>query len=253
MRDLITKSDWLTAQQCTGMAWYGLRADPVEPDEAGLFRMQQGQEIRALARKLEPTGVIVSPASGKSPAEMTRACVADRSKETFFEATSLAAPFVAKANILTRVNGGWHVLEVKSSFSDKKDIEDLVDDLSYTVMVFKRALFLVVRASLVLLSREYRFGNGPDRLFDIVDKTGEVLARAAEFDAAADSIARALFHSKPPEPKLGSVCRLCAAFGDECLAAGLGHTVLEIRISTTRNSSVFRLRGSSICQMFRTT
>ncbi|MBZ5590658.1 MAG: DUF2779 domain-containing protein [Acidobacteriia bacterium] len=228
MRDLITKSDWLTAQQCTGMAWYGLRADPVAPDEAGRFRMQQGQEIGALARKLYPSGVIVSLANGKTPAERTRVNVADGTEETIFEATALAAPFVAKADILTRLNGGWHVLEVKSNFSDTKNIPDLVDDLSYTVMVFKRTGLPVVRASLLLLSREYRFGSGPDQLFEVVDKTGEVLVRVTEFDAAADSIAKALFNGKPPEPKLGSVCRECAAFGEQCLAMGLAHTVLEI-------------------------
>jgi hypothetical protein len=86
----------------------------------------------------------------------------------------------------------------------------------------------VLRASLLLLSREYRFGEGPERLFEVVDQTGDVLARATEFDAAADSIAKALFHFKPPEPKLASVCRECAAYGDECLAVGLAHTVLEI-------------------------
>ena len=105
---------------------------------------------------------------------------------------------------------------------------DLVDDLSYTVMVFRRAGVPVVQASLLLLSREYRFGDGLDRLFDIVDKTREALARAAEFDARADSIARVLFHCQKPEPKLGSVCRDCAVFGDECLGAGVAHTVLEI-------------------------
>lgn len=228
MRDVMTKADWLTAQQCTGMAWYELRADPVAPDEAGRFRMQQGQEIGALARKLYPNGVIISATNGKSPAEITEAYLADGTTETIFEATVIAAPFVAKADILTRVNGGWHLLEVKSSFSDTKDIGDLVDDISYTVMVFKRAGLPVLRASLLLLSRTYRFGNGPDRLFDLVDKTGEVLARAAEFDATGDSIAKALYDCEPPEPKLGSVCRHCAAFENKCLGAGRVHTVLEI-------------------------
>lgn len=37
-----------------------------------------------------------------------------------------------------RESGGWHVLEVKSSFSDTGEIEFLTADLAYTVMVFKR-------------------------------------------------------------------------------------------------------------------
>jgi len=84
-------------------------------------------------------------------------------KQTFFEATVSAGPFVAKADILRRQNVGWHVLEVKSSFSDTGSINELIDDLAYTVMVFRRAGFSVAKASLVLLSRGYRFGDSPDR------------------------------------------------------------------------------------------
>lgn len=228
MKDLIAKSDWLAAQQCTGMAWHGLRTDPAAPDEAGRFRMQQGQEIGALARRLYPDGVLVSGASGHVSATRTQAYIADANQETIFEATALAPPFVAKADILTRMDRGWHVVEVKSSFSDTKDMKDLIEDLSYTVMVFKRTGLPVRRASLLLLSREYRFGDGPDRLFDLVDRTADVLARAAEFSASSVACASALFRDEPPDPKLGSVCRDCAVFGDECLGRGLAHTVLEI-------------------------
>jgi hypothetical protein len=56
MKETITKSDWLSAQACSAMAWHGLRAAREAPKEAGLFRMQQGQEIGALARQLHPDG-----------------------------------------------------------------------------------------------------------------------------------------------------------------------------------------------------
>jgi predicted RecB family nuclease len=210
------------------MAWHEMRTDPVPPDEAGLFRMRQGQEIGALARTLFPNGVLVSGRDNHASAVRTQAYIADGTHETVFEATALAAPFVAKADILTRIDRGWHVLEVKSSFSGTKDIEKLIDDLAYTVMVFQRFGVPVARASLLLLSREYRYGNAANRLFDVVDKTAEIVKRSAEFNAAADSCARALFHHEPPDPYLGSVCRECAVFGNECLGTGLAHTVLEI-------------------------
>src|ERR1019366_6631465 len=119
-------------------------------------------------------------------------------------------------------------MEVKSSFSDTSGMADLIDDFAYTVMVLRQSGLPVGKASLLLLSREYRFGDGPDRLFDVVDKTLEVLARVAAFDAVAMSCASALFSDEPPSPKLASVCRECAVYGDQCLGAGLAHTVLEI-------------------------
>src|SRR6185369_803691 len=100
------------------MAWHGLRAAAAPPNEADRFRMQQGQEIGALARELYADGILIPRADGKTPAQATQELVADGNKETFFEATVLAAPFIAKADILRRQNGGWHVLEMKSRFSD---------------------------------------------------------------------------------------------------------------------------------------
>jgi CRISPR/Cas system-associated exonuclease Cas4 (RecB family) len=209
------------------MAWHGLRAAAAAPKEAELFRMQQGQEIGALARQLHPGGILITRTDGKTAAETTLELLADRSTEIFFEATALAVPFIAKADILQRLTGAWHVLEVKSRFSDGK-LGELVNDLAYTVMVFKRAGLPVSQASLVLLSRSFRFGGGPDQLFDVVDATVDVMERVAELESAADAIAKALFQDAPPVPALVSACRECTYFEDTCLGAGIVHTVLDI-------------------------
>ena len=227
MKDTITKHHWLVAQRCLAMAWHAFRSTPAPPDEADRFRMRQGQEIGALARKLYSSGVLVLPKNGESAIAVTQQLIA-QPVETIFEAAFGTGPFVAKADILRSADGAWHVLEVKSSFSDTASLDDLVDDLAYTVMVLKRSRLRIGKASLVLLSRQYRFGDGPERLFETVDVTGDVLARAAEFDSAADGLAAALFHDTRPEPRLATVCRDCAVFGDVCLGAGLDHTVLEI-------------------------
>jgi hypothetical protein len=139
MKETVAKADWLTAQACPAMAWHGLRVAAVAPNEAGLFRMQQGQEIGALARQIHPDVILITRTNGKTSAETTEELLADGSKETFFEATVLAPPFIAKADILRRMNRAWHVLEVKSRFSDGK-LDELVDDLAYTVMVFRRSV-----------------------------------------------------------------------------------------------------------------
>jgi CRISPR/Cas system-associated exonuclease Cas4 (RecB family) len=228
LKDAITKSDWLTALGCPARAWHALRVAPEAPTEADQFRMQQGQEIGALARKLYPDGVMIPATSGKTAAQTTQNVIADGAKQSFFEATASAAPFVAKADILRRHDGAWHVLEVKSRFADNDRLDELVDDLAYTAMVFRRAGLSVARASLVLLSRNFRFGDAPDRLFETVDVTSDVMARAAEFDSTAEKIAKLLFHDTPPPPVLVSACRGCQFFDTKCLGAGLPHTVLEI-------------------------
>ena len=207
------------------MAWHALRTEPTPPSEAARFRMEQGQEIGALARQLYPDGVIVSKALGKGTEEL----VADGTVETLFEPRFRVGPLVAKADILRRENGGWHVLEVKSSFPDTRKFNELVDDLAYTVMVLKRAGLPVTKASLVLLSRNYRFGQAdPEHLFKVVDATEDVQARAEEFDGAADSVGKSLLADDAPVPVLVAACRSCPFFAEECLGAGIEHTVLEL-------------------------
>jgi hypothetical protein len=119
------------------------------------------------------------------------------------------------------------LLEVKSSFVDTKETRDLVDDLSYTTTGFERAGLSVSRASLVLLSRGYRFGDNAVSLLEALDRTGDVQSRLAGWAATAEATAAAVFSDTPPTPVLSSACRDCAAF-DVCLGKGLAHTVLGL-------------------------
>ncbi len=228
MKKTIAKSDWLAAQQCLTMAWHGLRAAATAPTEAELFRMEQGQQVGSLARELYPSGIFVQKTDKKTTVEVTEELVANAAIEILFEPAFRNGAFVAKADILLRQNGAWHLLEVKSSFSSKEKIKELIDDIAYTAMVIQRAGHPVAKASLVLLSREFRFGDGPGHLFEVIDVTGEVIARVAEFEEVADSIALALFAETSPTPKLVSTCRNCDFFADDCLGSGLEHTVFEL-------------------------
>jgi hypothetical protein len=247
MKDTLSKSEWLAAQQCLTMAWFGLRKGPATLSEADLFRMEQGQEVGSLARTLYPNGILVSKTDVKSAASLTQDLIADPSIDTLFEAAFSHGAFVARADILRRQDGAWHVLEVKSSFSDTSSIKDLVDDLAYTVMVLKRAGLSVTKASLVLLSRTFRFGDIPTSLFDIVEKTVEVNRRAIEFENAADDTAKILFNSTSPPAVLVSACRSCNFFDESCLGSGVAHTVLEI--PSLHYTKLKRLSASGIVDL----
>ena len=228
MPDTVSKYDWLTAEQCLSGGWFGLREVATPPDEAERFRMEQGQEVGALARKLFPDGVLVDGANGESADEVTQSLISDPRTSALFEPSFRVPPFVAKADILRRVDGAWQLLEVKSSFSDTAKLSELVDDLAYTLWVLRKAGVDVTRAALVLLSRQYRYSDGPERLFEIVDKTDEANSRASDYEAAAAATVSALFRDEPPSPTLSSACRECSRFGDTCLRTRSGHSVLEI-------------------------
>lgn len=228
MANVITKAVWLTAEQCLPGGWFSLHEPAPAPDEAGLFRMQQGQEVGALARQLYANGVLVFTNDGRTAVELTQELIADASTAVLFEASFRSGSFVAKADILGHQNGAWHVLEVKASFSNTSKIDELVDDLAYTVWVLRRAGLSVGQASLMLLSRDFRFGDEPSRLFETIDKTAEVGSRVDQFEKDAATILPALMGDTPPAATLTSACRSCARFGDTCLRTRAEHTVLEI-------------------------
>jgi hypothetical protein len=190
--------------------------------------MEQGQEVGKLARELFPTGMIVSNAGGRTAAEITNELVASPSTDALFEAAFNAGKFVARADILRRVPGGWHVLEVKSNFADSGGIKELIDDLAYTTMVLRRSGLQITTASLVLLSRTYLYGQASSSLFEILDSTAAVNERVLAFEKMADTVARVLFEDTKPSPALVSACRNCSFFEDQCIGAGIAHTVLEI-------------------------
>lgn len=224
----ISKSDWLTAEQCAAMAWFRLRANAVAPTEADLFRMQQGQEIGSLARELYPKGAMIRRVEGEDLAAVTNKALGNSANKTLFEATFRSGQFVARADILDRERNGWHVVEVKSKFSDTKSTAALIDDLAYTVMVARRSGLKVIRSSFLLLSRSYRRGDAPNRLFDMVDATDDVNDRVIEFERVADKIAGAVLGDRKPRVRLVPACRDCPFFAEKCLGNGVSHSVLEI-------------------------
>ncbi len=224
----ISKAIWLSASECIIQAWLGMRGKLDQPSESERFRMEQGQEIGALARELYPDGVMVTSSEERSAAEMTQELIADGSRETLFEAAFANGPLRAKVDILRRQTSGWHVLEVKSSFVDTDKLDEFTDDLAYTVMVLRRSGLPVHRASLVLLSREYRFGDDVEMLFEIVDRTSEIDQKVADAEAVADEVVATLTGAAQPAAVLVGACKGCPFFSIECLGVGVKHSVLDL-------------------------
>jgi len=190
--------------------------------------MEQGQEVTELARKLYPTGILVRTTEGKTTTEVTQELIKIPASETLFEATFRSGPLIAKADILMRTKGGWHVQEVKSSFSDTADFQNHVADLAFTVMVLRRAGLLVAKSSLIFLSRDFLYGDNPERLFEVMDQTGAVDQLSVSFNAFYGVYVPGMLGHTAPEAKLIPACRKCSFFEDKCLGKGVSPTVLEL-------------------------
>jgi hypothetical protein len=180
-----------------------------------------------MARTVFAGGVLVAEYDVPSAVASTQSAM-DSGAATVFEATFTAGPCVAKADILRRQGGGWHVIEVKMSLEDTKSLSDLVDDLAYTATVAKRSGVNVVAASLMLITRAYRKGMAAEKLFSILDQTVEVNARVAEFEAALDETDRLTAGAERPTTNLCGHCPKCDHFETACLGKGVEHPVTTL-------------------------
>ena len=224
----MNKTEFLAATKCFTMAWHQTRYKSRPLDEAAKFRLDQRREIGKLARQLFPDGILIHGDNEQGIAE-TQRLIGDSATKTIFEAAFISGAFTAKVDVLNRSGDGWDVIRVKPSLeTSKKVTKDYVDDLAYTVMVLRRAGIAVMRSRLLLLSREYRYGDPVDKLFTFLDKTDNVDAPTEIFEADAEAIADAVLGDQVPEPVLSSACRNCDFRDTVCLGSKHEHTVLEL-------------------------
>jgi len=221
----VTKEIFLNARTCPTLGWFiRNQPDQTPPTEGELFRMEQGKEIGRLARSLFPDGRFIPGGTNEAAAKATQAAISDPKLIVAFEATFVVGNYVAKPDILLRDGNGWRVIEVKSSLADTDQLSELIDDLTYTVMVLKRAGLKVIAAELMLICRDYRKGQATSNLFQRLNQTDAVNQRLTEFDALWDAIDKSTIGMQPT-PKLVSACRSCPHFEADCLGKGIEHSV----------------------------
>ncbi len=228
----VSKAIFLNAIACPTLGWLHRSRDSKEVPTLGeRFRMWQGQQIGRRARDLFPGGQLIAAADSLVADATTRAVLADTGIPALFEAAFAADGYAARADVLVRRDGGWHLIEVKSSVNDR---DEFIDDMAYTAMVAAHCGLQIASVALMLVSRDYRLGMDDADLFVETDHTEAVLERAAEFETVRveiEAVTRAEFK---PEPELLLECRRCDLF-TECLGEGVADHIFDLpRLSRRR-------------------
>jgi hypothetical protein len=246
MKDTISKNLFLNAAACPTLGWR-LRAnepeDEVAPTLAQQFRMEQGTDIGRTARRLFPEGVIITTGNLAEAVAETTQLVQAGGPLVLFEAAFVVDDYAARADILSRVADGWHLIEVKSNVNLK---QELIDDLAYTVMVLSRAGIRVAQASMLLISKDFRLGMQDSKLFTEYDCTDSALARAAQFQSSWDIIRDCTSATSMPDPSLILACKTCQLFS-HCLGNGIDNHIFEIprlslkKVIALKDLNVFRI------------
>ena len=226
MTPYISKQQFLNGWICTTRGWFTLHDhDSTPPSPADRRRMMEGIEIGRLAREALGNGQMVRSLSTDEASALTKRLLQDPAVTRIYEAVFTWNGFVAKADVIVRSNGGWDLIEVKSSVRDKPE---LTGDLAYTYMVVTGAGLAVRTAKLMLVSRDFRRGNPATALFVEIDKTPDVQKLAASFRHTATEIEKALLSGTRPQPRPIPECADCPYFALECIGGDLKHPIFEI-------------------------
>jgi len=222
----VSKEIFLNDIVCPTLGWL-IRSGEIDAPEETLgerFRKEQGIDIGRRARAFYPRGVLVDESDLESASERTEDLVNDSRVSTIYEGTFLADGYVAKADILKRLNDSWQIVEVKSSVNDKPEF---IDDMAYTYMVIGRSDVPLSRVSLLLVSKDFRLGMGNERLFVELDHTDEAQDRAATFEPFWEPVEEETRSPVKPVPSLRFECRDCTLF-EKCLGKDVENHIFEI-------------------------
>lgn len=115
-------------------------------------------------------------------------------------------------------------------------------------MALSRAGLRISKASLLLISKDFRLGMEDSKLFAEYDCTEDALARATQFQPYWDIIRERTSAASMPKPALIPACKSCEFFSD-CLGNGIDNHIFDIpklspkKLDALKNLGVFRIEA----------
>lgn len=226
---------FLESAACLTKAWFIAHETESSPLSAyDQFIIDEGIEIHNRAHTLFPKGVLVA-GGNKTAAQQTAKLLKDPSVSTLFEATFVISGGVTRADIIKKTPTGWHLLEVKSGLDPQKEY---IDDLSYTTMICIQAGLPIKRCSLLLLSRDYQYGEPAHSLFKEYDCTEQVLNQAIEFWEWYKQQNDLVLSGAKPHPEFKWECKGCE-YLENCFKELPAYSVFDLP----------RLHHTKFCQL----
>ena len=235
----LTKTAYVAFTQCHKQAWLEehtpLLKSPPEP--TALRRMLNGQAVDKKAREQFPNGRLIPYRN--HPEEMvplTLASITDGA-DTLFQATLAEADMLVKVDILQKMDEGWHLIEVKSSTSVKKEH---LPDVAFQMFVCEQSGIEIVQASVMHINNKCRYPDLSD-LFTTVDVTTEARQLQAQVAEDIGEMRRQLAQTNHPGTHIGRHCQrpyLCR-FYEYCWQDVDGLTIYNIsRLSRQKESQL---------------
>ena len=201
----LSKSRYVAGVQCHKLLWLKVNepdAEELQPNKVLQDLFDQGRQVGKLATEEFPGGVLIDFPYNSIEERLaaTREAI-DGGAPAIFEAAFLEHDTLVAIDVLERLDGGWGIVEVKSS-TGTKDVH--YPDAAVQKYVAERAGLDILRVEIMHLNKEHR---RPDEntLFARTDITTEVDEHlpgvAAELDAQL-----AMLQGDMPDVPIGAHC-----------------------------------------------
>jgi len=231
---LLSKSRFMAGLQCHKRLYLDCYhpdlADPVP--ESTQARFDTGTRVGELARDLYPGGVLIAENHLHHDAAMaaTTQALSDNAVPALYEAGFLHNGVRMRADILSRSEGGFDLIEMKSTTQVK---EEHLPDVAIQLYVLRGCGLPVRRACLGHLNKEYIYPGGDYdlwQLFAVEDITGEAEDMQSAIPGILDGIREALSSPEPPCIEAGRHCTrpYTCPFHGHCHENLPGHSVSQL-------------------------
>lgn len=199
----LTKSRFTDALSCKKKLYLSTLhpelKEPLSPEQ--LARLEEGNRIGELARKLYPDGVLIE--RGPGAAQRTGEAIAKGALTVFEAAFSYQSMYIV-ADILHRdsVDSPWELIEVKASTKKKPAHQP---DLAVQAWVLRGKGIPLSKISLLILNKKYA-GRDGESLFSKEDASDWIEEAIKKVPDQVRDFMNCLKSPEPPETRLGGHC-----------------------------------------------
>lgn len=207
----ISKSKFIAGLQCEKRLWLEIHdrglADEIDEQTQGIF--DQGHEVGELAQTLYPGGVLIGEDHLHIPeaVKATEKAVKEGASD-IYEATAIHDRYLARTDILHRVEPGannWDIIEVKSSTKVK---DEYLYDMAIQKYIFEGAGYHIRKTILCHINNQYvRQGKvALNEFFILSDETGQVNSLLKNITQLTERFLKIADSPKTPEIPIGDRC-----------------------------------------------
>jgi CRISPR/Cas system-associated exonuclease Cas4 (RecB family) len=226
---MITKTAYAAFAQCPKRFWLAEHHPDLAaaPDLAAQRRLRAGLEVDRLARDRFPGGVPIPDRSPPADMATLRAQAIAGGAPALFQATFVAGDLLVRSDVLARAEGGWHLIEAKSSTRYKP--EEHLPDVAFQAYVLQSAGLEMARAGLMHLNADCHYPDLGD-LYRVADVSGDVSSFLPRVEDHVAAMRQIISRPDPPEAAIGRHCarpRECP-FHAHCWQDVNGWTIYEV-------------------------